>query len=180
MNRRTSLAMVTGLAGSLALEAGTAFAAKGGGGGGSQLAAAATGTIVDALNNVVGQFAGTLTIEQFSAQGGNLVAIGTLTGKLTNLLGELIDVARSVPVTLIGNVTQATCTILTLELGPLDLNLLGLMVHLDKIVLTITAVPGGGLLGDLLCAIANLLQGGGLLADLVDLLNELLDLFGSV
>ena len=52
--------------------------------------------------------------------------------------------------------TQApgtTCTILDLVLGPLDLNLLGLLIHLDRLRLTITAVRGGGLLGDLLCGL---------------------------
>jgi len=44
-------------------------------------------------------------------------------------------------------------------LGPLDLNVLGLTVHLNQVVLNITAVPGAGnLLGNLLCAAANLLK----------------------
>jgi hypothetical protein len=54
--------------------------------------------------------------------------------------------------------TQApgtVCTILDLVLGPLDLNLLGLLVHLDRLRLTITAVRGGGILGDLLCGLAG-------------------------
>jgi hypothetical protein len=54
--------------------------------------------------------------------------------------------------------TQApgtVCSILDLTLGPLDLNLLGLMIHLDRLRLTITAVRGGGLLGDLLCGLAG-------------------------
>jgi hypothetical protein len=55
---------------------------------------------------------------------------------------------------------QARCPILNLDLGPLDLNLLGLTVHLNEVVLDITAVPGAGnLLGNLLCAVANLLNG---------------------
>ena len=45
-------------------------------------------------------------------------------------------------------------------LGPLDLNLLGLEIHLDTVVLDIIANPAGGLLGELLCAVANLLDGG--------------------
>jgi hypothetical protein len=53
----------------------------------------------------------------------------------------------------------ATCTILHLVLGPLDLNLLGLMVHLNRVVLDITAQSGSGnLLGNLLCAVAHLLD----------------------
>jgi hypothetical protein len=47
------------------------------------------------------------------------------------------------------------CTVLDLVLGPLDLNLLGLMIHLDRIRLTITADPNGGILGSLLCSLAG-------------------------
>jgi hypothetical protein len=47
------------------------------------------------------------------------------------------------------------CTILDLRLGPLDLNLLGLMIHLDPVHLLITAQRGGGILGDLLCGLAG-------------------------
>jgi hypothetical protein len=61
------------------------------------------------------------------------------------------------------------CTILNLVLGPLQLNLLGLVLTIpDVVTIDLTAVPGGGLLGDLLCAVANLLSGGlgGLLGNL--------------
>ena len=47
------------------------------------------------------------------------------------------------------------CNVLNLTLGPLDLNLLGLRVQLNQVVLNITAIPGGGLLGDLLCGLAG-------------------------
>jgi hypothetical protein len=53
---------------------------------------------------------------------------------------------------------MAICNVLDLELGPLDLNLLGLMVHLDKVHLVITADSEGGILGSLLCSLAG---GGG-------------------
>ena len=54
---------------------------------------------------------------------------------------------------------QATCTVLHLILGPLDLNLLGLKVHLNRVVLDITAQSGSGnLLGNLLCAVTHLLD----------------------
>jgi hypothetical protein len=49
----------------------------------------------------------------------------------------------------------AVCTVLDLTVGPLDLNLLGLMVHLDKVHLLITADPKGGILGSLLCSLAG-------------------------
>src|SRR5207244_7525463 len=56
--------------------------------------------------------------------------------------------------------STASCAILHLELGPLNLNLLGLVVHLNRVVLDITAQSGpGNLLGNLLCNIAHLLAG---------------------
>nr|BFE73540.1 hypothetical protein GCM10020092_068410 [Actinoplanes digitatis] len=72
---------------------------------------------------------------------------------------------------------QLACNILHLVLGPLDLNLLGLVVHLNTVVLDITAYPGpGNLLGNLLCAIVGLLDGGlpFPLAQLASLLNQVL------
>lgn len=68
------------------------------------------------------------------------------------------------------------CPILHLELGPLDLNLLGLRVELNQVVLDITAIPGpGNLLGNLLCAVAGLLDGVDLGAVLGNLLQALID-----
>jgi hypothetical protein len=71
---------------------------------------------------------------------------------------------------------RATCNILNLVLGPLDLNLLGLVVHLDKVVLTIVAQSGAGqLLGNLLCAVAGLLDNGGTLSQLLNRLGQILN-----
>jgi hypothetical protein len=79
------------------------------------------------------------------------------------------------------------CPILHLDLGPLDLNLLGLHVHLNEVVLDVEAIPGpGNLLGNLLCAVAGLLDGvdvggilGGLLQNLINLLIRLLEGLGG-
>ena len=46
------------------------------------------------------------------------------------------------------------CSIVDLVLGPLHLELLGLIVDLNQIHLQITADPNGGILGSLLCSIA--------------------------
>ena len=64
----------------------------------------------------------------------------------------------------------------------MHLDLLGLVVDLNRVVLNITAVPAGGLLGQLLCSVANLLNGGlqGLLGQLATLLNEILGAAGSL
>jgi len=69
------------------------------------------------------------------------------------------------------------CQILNLVLGPVNLNLLGLVVHLNTVHLNITAVPGAGnLLGNLLCAVAGLLDNtplSGLLTQLSSLLTSI-------
>jgi len=79
----------------------------------------------------------------------------------------------------------ASCPILNLVLGPLDLNVLGLQVHLNQVVLNIVAQSGAGnLLGNLLCAVAGLLDGGsplsGLLGQLSTLLNQILGVLGGL
>lgn len=69
-----------------------------------------------------------------------------------------------------------TCDILHLVLAPLDLNLLGLKVHLDRVVLDIVAQSGAGqLLGNLLCAVAGLLDNGGTLSQLLARLGQILN-----
>jgi hypothetical protein len=57
------------------------------------------------------------------------------------------------PVTAHG--AAVTCPVLDLILGPLNLNLLGLVVDLNQVHLTITATPGGGALGDLFCSLSH-------------------------
>jgi hypothetical protein len=65
---------------------------------------------------------------------------------------------------------------LNLSIGPIHLNLLGLVIDTNTIVLNITAQPGAGnLLGNLLCAIANALNNP---SSLAKLLNGLLAALG--
>jgi hypothetical protein len=76
---------------------------------------------------------------------------------------------------------RATCDILNLVLAPLDLNLLGLQIHLNQVVLNIVAVSGAGnLLGNLLCSVTHLLDGGltGIFGQLTNLLNQILAALG--
>jgi hypothetical protein len=77
----------------------------------------------------------------------------------------------------------ATCPVLHLDLGPLNLNLLGLTVHLNQVVLDVNAVSGSGnLLGNLLCSVANLLNQPTLptqqLTGLLNILQQLLQVPG--
>jgi hypothetical protein len=142
---------------------------------------------INAATDGQGAFTGTLRILRFGVQGGKLVASGIVTGTRVDETGLSTAVIRTVtlpvidprgPTTLAAPAAAAvSCDILHLELGPLDLDLLGLVVHLDKVVLDLTAVPGAGnLLGNLLCAITGLLDGGGALTQIAGLLNQILDL----
>jgi hypothetical protein len=106
---------------------------------------------------------------------GKTVVQGNLVATLRRANGKVVGTARRhdvvIPVNARGarqpkaaqaQAAAATCNILHLVLGPLNLNLLGLTVHLNRVVLDITAVQGAGnLLGNLLCAVANLLNGPG-------------------
>jgi hypothetical protein len=124
-----------------------------------------------------GTFTGTLSNLQFVNLNGVLAVTGQLTGTLTNAAGTVLGtVDRQITLPIGGAQVGGTCQILDLTLGPLDLNLLGLMVHLDQVHLEITAQRGpGNLLGNLLCGLAGLLDGTGG-GNLAGLLNRLLGL----
>ena len=124
-----------------------------------------------------GTFTGTLSNVQFVNQGGVLTLVGNLTGTLTNaagtVIGSVTNQAISTPVG--GAAATGSCSILDLTLGPLHLDLLGLVVDLNQVHLTITGQTGNGqLLGNLLCGLANALNGGG--GGLAGILNNLLGL----
>jgi hypothetical protein len=128
------------------------------------------------------EFVGKYRINKFVAEGDQVFAVGKLTGKLKNRKvtrrGVRIPV-ESFTKAPAGTATssQLVCQVLNLTLGPLDLNLLGLRIQLNQVNLRITAIPGGGLLGDLLCGLTNLLNPTGLLGNtLAQILNSLLAL----
>src|SRR5580692_11046602 len=171
-----TLAMAIGLAST------TANAAQGPAGGST--AAAAKKAASDVTSNVTGTFknsdgtgtfAGTFTPKKFSVVNGTLEATGTLTNADGSTVGTVGQTATMPVNTAAAAADPAGCGILNLVLGPLNLNLLGLVVTLNQVHLNITAVPGvGNLLGNLLCAVANLLNGTGSLSEISTLLNEIL------
>jgi hypothetical protein len=71
--------------------------------------------------------------------------------------GTVRPISFAVPVPVPATQSQAApvCSVLDLTLGPLHLELLGLVVDLNKVHLTITANPTGGVLGSLFCGLAN-------------------------
>jgi hypothetical protein len=145
----------------------------------------------------VGTFNGTLDVERFKKRGDTLYADGWVTGSVERNDGTTSkEVAKRVKLPVQNATTggaadggetgtfqaqqqQQGCDVLNLELGPLDLDLLGLVVQLDQVNLDIIAEPGAGnLLGNLLCAVAGLLDPGApnLLGIVEDILNEVLSI----
>jgi hypothetical protein len=147
-----------------------------------QQVAAAPGTLTSRVRGTFarnGTVRGTFVPDRFFMRGGAAYANGVLRATLRRGNGELVgrNTRRvSLPVrngsAAAAGVGQAAaqaavCDILNLVLGPLDLNLLGLEVHLNRVVLDIVARTGAGnLLGNLLCAVAGLLDGTGTLDQL--------------
>jgi hypothetical protein len=143
-------------------------------------------------------FAGTMSISRFAIENQKLVAIGQITGAVKDANGRVVRAvisSVSVPVSknstgTVGGgggcsdeeaVVQQGCEVLSLVLGPLDLDLLGLVIELDTVVLDITAVPGAGnLLGNLLCAIVGLLDAPTVGQQIVGLLNQLIGILAGL
>jgi hypothetical protein len=112
-------------------------------------------------------FSGTFQLQKFATDQGQLVATGLLSGIVTTASGATTSVVRTISLPAV--VGTASCDILHLDLGPLNLDLLGLQVDLSRIVLDITAQSGAGnLLGNLLCAVTNLLNDPSSLAKLLN------------
>jgi len=198
MKRRIGMLLVVGM---LAALAGPALASEGS----EQQSAPASGSTAEARGfhwvdqTVTGttnghqSFTGKFTLNKLVTRSYKVFANGRLTGTLKD--GRAVDQQVSIPVnwnkTLASGSTTAStaqsgessaalvhCDILHLVLGPLDLDLLGLQVHLNRVVLDVDAVPGAGnLLGNLLCAVAGLLDGFHLpivLQNLIDAINGIL------
>jgi len=165
-----------------------------------------SGTVAKGKGYKGKKFKGNYTIQRFTSKGGKLYSVGTLSGKagskkinkknvqlpVTNFAnnGSPARASQVLPVPVpplplpalpAGN----SCSILSLNLGPINLNVLGLVIRTNEIQLRIDAVQGpGNLLGNLLCGITGLLNpatgGTGVantpLAQLVQILNALLAL----
>ncbi|ONH28870.1 hypothetical protein BL253_18290 [Pseudofrankia asymbiotica] len=122
-------------------------------------------------------FDGTFTATGFEERAGQIVALGNVTGTATdNATGTTQQVSQAVSAPVTNAATTAGCDILSLVLGPLHLDVLGLVVDLNQVILNITAVGGlGNLLGNLLCGVTNLLDVLGV-AQLLAILNALFGL----
>jgi hypothetical protein len=104
-----------------------------------------------------------------------LVISGILAGTATKADGTTETVRQEFTTGTRVHQDPDNCRILILNIGRIHLDLLGLVVDIDPIRIDITAVPGpGNLLGNLLCAIAGLLDPNSALADFLD------DLLGAL
>ena len=112
------------------------------------------------------QFNGRYAIKRFTTSRGRLVSVGTLRGRLGGR--RVTERGVRMPAALSSVATAAqppvppipgACEVLNLRLGPINLDLLGLVVRTNRIQVRIDAVPGpGNLLGNLLCAVTGLLD----------------------
>ena len=142
-------------------------------------------------------FKGTYTIERFVKRGNKLYSVGTIKGKVrgkrvtkhnvrmpasvANASGTGARASQVPPLPLPPLPPGNACSILSLDLGPINLNLLGLVVRTNQIQLRIDAVQGAGnLLGNLLCGITGILDPNTVtntpLGQLAQILNALLAL----
>ena len=137
-----------------------------------------TGTLTTAIMQTiagVGTFTGTLTVNSFSVVNGVINAVGTISGTLTNTAGAVVGTITGQAITIPLASFTGTCTILTLHTGAINLSVLGLNVSLSPIDLLITATAApGNLLGNLLCAVAHLLDSSASLGAVTSLLNQIL------
>jgi hypothetical protein len=146
-----------------------------------------TGTWTDKQGRT-GQAVVSILPQKFWNDGGDLMMRSKVTTTLQGARGsvphtrtmdlKVQDVTTAAPTS---GVSAASCDILNLVLGPLDLNILGLEVHLKQVVLDIVATSGtGNLLGNLLCAVAGLLDGGAALGQIANLLNQILAILNGL
>jgi hypothetical protein len=130
---------------------------------------------------------GSFVVRQFVAKGEPAIPIGAFgTLVLRTRDGRMAVTETTLPVRLGATSARApfsvdalavTSEILALTLGPIDLSLFALEVRLDAVHLLIEASPAGGVLADLLLAIATLRSSGDLRTvqdGVIDVLNQLL------
>jgi len=153
--------------------------------------------IATAPDGAKGTFAGTFSLQRFATRDGKtVVAIGMMTGVVTidagdpgaakSVLAGPIDLPVQVspagPITTMTAptgvaaaspvVAAATCQVLNVALGAANLNVLGLQVATQPIVLDISG-DSAGVLGNLVCTVLDTLNN---VVDLVGLLNQILGL----
>jgi hypothetical protein len=147
--------------------------------------------LMTAAGEAAGTLQGTIYLTRIDLVDGALVGTARIIGTATTAAGaQAVDFTVAAPLTMNGTggvaqlagattqdaTTQAvgSCDVVNLVLGPLHLDILGLVVDLNQVVLDVVAQTGAGnLLGNLLCAVVSLLDGVALLPLLTQLLEQI-------
>lgn len=134
------------------------------------------GTVSVEGTTSTGDFVGELSDLTATVTDETVTLTGSITGTVTDTAtGAITDVEDTFTATVDGLMTDASCDILTLDLGPLNLDALGLVVDLSAIDLDVTGETGpGNLLGNVLCAVTGIFDRSGPLTPVTNLLNRLL------
>jgi hypothetical protein len=200
MNRRTAavlgtlglLLIVTG--GAAAQEPETPYA---------RLRVPITGTVIGKSKanerereNEKGTFSGTLSVERFAVRGDGVVAVGFVAGRVFDKSGapigsavvgqvELpVSVGSGVSTTAVSRAAvpqqaaATTCGVLHLDVGAVNLNLLGLQVATQPVSIDLQASSDStNVLGHLICTALTTVNN---VVGLVDVLNQILGLVGGL
>ena len=129
-----------------------------------------------------------IKVRRLEQRGRRVVAIGTITprsnpGVHIPFQKRVIGVGTASGIFGLAalQVPAPSCAILNLVLGPLHLDVLGLVIDLNRVVLNIVGQTGAGnLLGNLLCALTGILDGGVILARFLSVLDDLLAAINAV
>jgi hypothetical protein len=139
------------------------------------------GTFTDTTGLTTVRVDACATLQRINSDGDAVLrVVGTVTNTATGVTTTFTDTAVA-PLQVTG-----TCEILDLVIGPIHLDLLGLVVDVNQIEINITAEQGpGNLLGNLLCAVAGLLDpgpnpGDTLVQQVIALLNQILGVLSNL
>ncbi|PYQ54544.1 MAG: hypothetical protein DMF78_05475 [Acidobacteria bacterium] len=144
-------------------------------------------------------FSGTLSVERFAVRGDGVVAIGFVAGSVSDKSGAPVGggvvgqvelpvsvgsgvSTTAVPTTAVSNAAvqqqATTCGVLHLDVGAVNLNLLGLQVATQPISIDLQASSDStNVLGHLICTALTTLND---VVGLVDVLNQILGLVGGL
>jgi len=140
-----------------------------------------------------GRFNGLFALQRFASDGtGGILAVGVISGTVVTVAGDVVGTVLTGPVSLpvadprlprtglaptplrgFALAQAATCDVLNLAIGAVDLNVLGLVVHTDPLALEISG-DSAGPLGALICLVLNAV------GSIVGLLNSILGLLGGL
>jgi hypothetical protein len=149
------------------------------------------------LGSLLGGLAGGLDLGGILGELDDITSnLNTFLDQVGDLLGDVLGQSMTVtevlgtPATSMVTTQQddeGFCDILNLSLGPINLDLLGLIVAVDNcaepagpVTIDVTADPEGGLLGGLLCGLADGNLNGQLINRLVGRLDTLIDRVGDL